>query len=259
MAYGYNRRGRYKGRRPNGRRKKPFNARRKKYSKKYPKGMARPSNSAVFPQCMYKTFVYVTDPAKLEQTATGTPKTVFMNGNDMYDPDPAIGGNQPRWYDTFLGAPQTNAPYGRYQVNASKITVTIWQDPKLTGTTGSVDGICTLMPAAAGTSSGLFPTNFTQMREAQNVRIKYVGNANSSKPLTLKHFAKTKALWQCKSINDNTDFSGAFNTSPNNKFTWAFQICNVNSGAGIDLFSCWYSIKVKYYAKLWLLNTPGQS
>lgn len=233
---------------------------RKKYTKKYPKGMGKPSNPVVFPQCMYRTFTYSTDPQFLAQTTTQVPANYLMAGNDMYDPDPAIGGHQPKWYDTLLGAPDggSNAPYSRYQVNASKITVTIWQDPKLTGTSGSVDGIATLIPVIGGGSQNL-PQNFISMRESQNVRLKYIGNANSSRPLVLKHFAKTKMLWQCKSINDNQDFSGAYNGSPNNKFTWALQICNVNSGTGTNLFSCWYTIKVKYYAKLWFLNTPPTS
>lgn len=258
MARGYNRGGRYKGRRPNYRFKKSRKYKNRKYGKKYPKGMGRPTNPAVFPQSMYKTFTYVTDPALLAQTVTAVPQNYLMNGNNMYDPDPSIGGHQPRWYDTFLGAPNTVAPYGRYQVNASKITVTIWQDPKLTGTNGSVDGIATLIPVI-GNGGDNVPANFTEMREVQNVRSKYIGNANSSRPLVLKHFAKTKMLWQCKSINDNQDFSGAYNGAPNNKWTWAFQICNVNSGTGTNLFSCWYTIKVKYYVKLWYLNTPAQS
>lgn len=235
---------------------------RKKYGKKYRKsnsrGIAR-SLGVVFPQQMYKCLTYSTDPIKLAQSSSGTPATYFMKGNSCYDPDQTGLGGQPRWYDTFCGAQDGTAPYGKYQVNASKITVTIWQDPQLTGSSGSVAGLVTIIPLN-GNGSNNAPDNFQEQMMRGFMKRAYINNANSSRPIVLKHFAKTKAVYTGNRIDDNTDFSGAYNSDPNKLWTWCVQANNViDAGTGTQLFSCYISIRIKFYLKFWSLNDVNDS
>lgn len=247
-------------RKPYTRRRKPFNTRKRKYSKynrKYTRGIARAPNQ-VFPQQMFKCLTYSTGPFRLGQSVADVPAHYTMNGNSLYDPDAGLGGQQPRWFDTLCGANGGTQPYTRYQVNASKITVTIWQDPTLTGTVGSVAGIVSVLPYRSPTTT---PTSFKEIMERAFIRYVNVNNANSSKPLVVKHFAKTKALWQGTSaIGGDSDFSGSYNGNPSNGWLWDINCCNVIPSGGVSgLFGVYINIKVKYYAKFWSLNDVTDS
>lgn len=212
---------------------------------------------AVFPQRMFKTFEFSSGAQKLAQTISDVPVSYQFRGNSVYDPDYTGIGSQPRWLDTFLGASGGTQPYQRYCVLASKITVSIWQDPTLTGTSGSTAGVVALIPMP-GTSSTI-PDSLKEIQERAFVRWVNVGNANSHKPLTLKHYAKTKGLWQ--GINPLTDitFSAQYNQNPNKEFTWSVMACNIISGVGINLFSCYYTVRIKYYCMLSTLNDVANS
>jgi len=65
----------------------------------------------------------------------GSPVTVSIKANDCFDPDPNIGGQQPR------GFTQWGAFYQRFTVVASKIHFRLLDKDTGTGTTGTVTGL----------------------------------------------------------------------------------------------------------------------
>lgn len=220
-------------------------------------GVSRGPSSSVFPQRLFKVFQYSGAAQKLSQTVGDLPVTTVYRGNSVYDPDYSGIGSQPRWVDTFLGASGGTAPYNRYTVLASKIIVSIWQDPTLTGTNGSTAGVVSIIPTAG--APGTPPDSLKEIQERAFVRWKSVGNANSHKPLVLKHFCKTKALWQgVNPLNDST-FTSVYNNNPQKEFTWQISACNIIGGAGINLFSCYITVRIKYYCMLSILNDVANS
>lgn len=221
-------------------------------------GVGRGISSAVFPQRLFKTFQYSSAAQKLQQTLTDIPVSSQFRGNSVYDPDYTGIGSQPRWVDTFLGANETAAPYLRYTVLASKIIVNIWQDPKLTGTVGSTAGLVSILPMA-GTSGVTPPASLKEMQERAFIRTRSVGNANSHSPLTLKHYCKTKALWQGMNPLSSTEFSSVYNNNPQREWSWVISAVNIISGTGIDLFSCFITVRIKYYCMLSTLNDVANS
>jgi len=236
-------------------------ARKKRFSKYRiagSSGISRGPSPAVFPQRLFKVFQFSGAAQKLQQTVTDIPVSYQFRGNSLYDPDYTGVGSQPRWVDTFLGANDTSAPYQRYTVLASKISVSIWQDPTLTGTNGSTAGVVSLIPIA-GTTAVTPPSSLKEMQERAFVRWRSVGNANSHSPLTLKHFAKTKALWQGINVLTDTSFTSQYNNNPQKEFSWVVSAVNIISGAGINLFSCYITVRIKYYCMLTTLNDVANS
>jgi len=221
-------------------------------------GVSRGPSSSVFPQRLFKVFQFSGAAQKLSQTLTDIPITYQFRGNSLYDPDYTGVGSQPRWVDTFLGANDTSAPYNRYCVLASKCIVSIWQDPTLTGTNGSTAGVVSVIPIA-GTTAVTPPTSLKEIQERAFVRWKNVGNANSHKPLVIKHFAKTKALWSGASPLTDQTFSAQYNNNPSKEWSWAISAVNIISGAGINLFSCYVTVRIKYYCMLNTLNDVANS
>lgn len=221
-------------------------------------GIPRGPNSAGFPQRMFKTFTYSSGAVKLQQSVAGLPVNYIFRGNSMYDPDFTGVGAQPRWYDTYLGGSGGSQPYRQCTVLGSKITVCVFQDPTLGGATGSVMGCVSLLPYVNAATPC---DTLREMQERAFVRWKNVGNANSSKPIVIKHFAKTKALYQGVSpLTDIDNFQHAYNANPTKQWNWAVQACNViDSGAGVQLFSCWITVRIKFYVMLSSLNDVADS
>jgi len=56
-------------------------------------------------------------------TASAAPLVVTYRANGPYDPEYAVGGGQPRYYDTLLGADSNNAPYHQYRVRSCDASV----------------------------------------------------------------------------------------------------------------------------------------
>lgn len=221
-------------------------------------GMDRGSNSVGFPQRLFKTFTFSSEAIKLAQTVADINKSYQFRGNSIYDPDQSGVGSQPRWVDTYLGANDGTAPYQKVTVLASKITITVWQDPTLSGTVGSVAGIVAVTPYRGESSA---PSNLKEIQERAFVKWVAVNNANSSRPLVLKHYAKTKAVYQGVSpIYSPDDFQHAYNANPSSQWYWAVQCVNlINGGAGTSLFSCYFTAQIKYYCLLSSLNDVAAS
>jgi len=219
-------------------------------------GISRGPSSAGFPLRLFKTFTYSGENIKLQQSVTSVPIAYLFRGNSMFDPDSTGIGLQPRWYDTYLGVNSGSCPYNMCTVLASKIIVNIWQDPTLSGTSGSVAGIVAITPYP-GTSTA--PNSLKEIQERASVRYKNVGNANSHAPLTLKHYCKTKALYQGVNPLTNTDFQHAYNGNPSKVWYWNISAVNVIASAGVNLFSCFITVRIKYYCMLSALNDVADS
>lgn len=235
-------------------RKKRFQKRRLSGSSGIPRG----PNSVGFPQRMFKTFTFSLGAQKLQQTIADVPIAQVFRGNSMYDPDFTGTGSQPRWYDTFMGATGGSQPYRQCTVLGSKISIQIWQDPTLGGSTGSVAGVVSVVPYVGASTA---PSTLKEIMERAFVKWRNVGNANSSRPLVLKHFAKTKALYQgVNPLTDIDNFQHDYNGNPNKIWYWAVQATNViNGGAGVQLFSCYVAVRIKYYVMLSSLNDVSDS
>ena len=215
------------------------------------------SYGAPFPQELFKVLKYSSPRQYTQQATVDVPSSAIqIRGNSLYDPDPAIGGTQPRYFDTLCGDISTSAPYYRYTVYAAKCTLHIWQDPSLGTNTGSVAGKVALYPfnGIPGSSSQLGVLQ--DFAERENCRVVDVGNANSSRPLKLSYFCKTSTIWRGSKVGYESDFTSAWNNNPVNQWSFNVQCCNViPAGVNSGLFSFYWTYTMKYYVKFSTLNS----
>lgn len=75
----------------------------------------------MFPNVKQCTFTYSVDKSLAIGPLSKT--LVSFRGNSLHDPDAALGGAQPRYYDTLVGANHTDAPYNEYMVRGVRATI----------------------------------------------------------------------------------------------------------------------------------------
>lgn len=128
-------------------------------------------NDYGFPDKLVTTLRYV-DTIRLTGAA-GVPGANTFRMNSLNDPDLSGVGHQPMYYDQLCGASGT-APYSRYRVLGSKITVKymIENAPSLAAANlGPV-----LVGLQTGTTSGLFGANASALLEASGSVWTYLGD-----------------------------------------------------------------------------------
>lgn len=96
--------------------------------------MTVPRNRLNFPQSLRTRMRYVT---RVEYTLTNSNAVVrTIRANDLFDPEYAVGGHQPRGFDEMMEV------YGKYTVMGSKITASFmyegYNGPSETGSAGNL-------------------------------------------------------------------------------------------------------------------------
>jgi len=242
--------------------KKPYAKRarmgRKRASPKYKSRFnSRPhggSASSPFPATMYKVLTYCDDVELITQSVTDVPKVYDYRGNSLYDPDETGAGSQPKYYDTFIGSPGGNAPYTRYNVLASKITIDIMPDPTLASATNLMQ--LSVMPVRGNAGTNPY-TNITDMVERPYSKTRMLGNTGAQAYTRMTYFCKTKQLFTGQNAND-LDFGGNYNGSPDTGHVWRWHIGLVNVQDS-QTVKCYIRVRIKYYTQFSLLNVVATS
>jgi hypothetical protein len=116
-------------------------------------GIGRPVGS--FDESKFVKLKYA-EQITLDPAAAGASVAVPFSANGLFDPDPAIGGHQPMYYDNY------SAIYARYQVMFAKIRVTFMNSQPSTAI-ASYGYRCAVY---ADQQINDFPTSFEQIQEA---------------------------------------------------------------------------------------------
>lgn len=223
---------------------------RKYSSKRFRSSIPRGIAARPFPQIRSVVLSYTSEPKFLQQSTASIPVNYVVRGNGMYDPDQSGAGHKPRYYDTFLGADGTDAPYQRYTVMASKIIVKIWPTQS---SPSSANCILSVTPTRGSVTA---PGGFAEMYERSFARQIEMASSNAVKPRTLISFAKTKTIMAVKDVRDDENLSATYNNTPSNSWFWNISLCNVQSAI---LGECYISFTVKYYAILETINDVADS
>ena len=231
-------------------RRTSYKTKRRSYSRigRVPRGPA----SVPFPPVSYKCLTYADDTYRLVQSLTDIAAMYEYRGNSCFDPDLTGVGAQPRYFDTFCGAQDTSAPYGNYNVMASKIIVDIYQDPAASSQLGTV-----YVQPVRGTTVGVGNANeMIGIMELPNIRRKEVGLNTSWKPLRLKSYMKTSAIFGDTNATSAADFQANYATNPALGWKWVVGAVNIIPGG---LFSCYVKVTLKLYVQFSLLNRVVKS
>jgi len=245
----------YGARRPTQRRRPgykrtSYKTKRRAYGRigRLPRGPA----STPFPPVMYKCLTYADDTYRLVQTVTDVPVYYEYRGNSCFDPDLTGIGDQPRYFDTLCGAQSGSAPYGNYNVLASKLVIDIYQDPAATSQAGTVF----IQPVRGATLGVGNATDMADVVELPNIKRREVGLNTSSRPLRLSAYMKTKSIFGDTNGTDVGSYQGSFSSNPALQWKWVIGALNI---IPTGIFSCYIRAYLKLYVQFSLLNRVVQS
>lgn len=215
--------------------------------------MPRSGVVSPFPTVMYRKLAYTDDTLRLVQGAGDTCAYIEYRGNSLNDPDLTGVGNQPRYYDTLVGAAGGTAPYRSYNVLASKIIVDIYQDPAAAGAAQN----CTVfvIPNRGTTLGDNLPTTLLKAMETPYTRKKEIGLNTSWKPQRLTAYMKSNVMFGTKDGMDN-EYSATYNGNPSFGWKWSIGICNI---VPAQISSVYIRVSMKFYCQFSLQNEIATS
>lgn len=206
-----------------------------------------------FPYKLYTVLSYSEDFSLTNATAQ-IPVNYAFRGNGMYDPNYSGVGIQPRYFDTFLGTDGGTAPYSRYCVLASQITVKAFGRNGTAANNPNFNGLISITPLR-GTASA--PSTITEMRERELAKTLAVNSQGAWKPYTLKHYVRSKDILGLKDVQDENSAHGTYNSDPVMPWYWDISMCPV--GASDTGMSFDFLVSVKYYILLDLIADVADS
>lgn len=207
------------------------------------------SVASPFPANLFTVMTY-TETINAAQTVGGTPVTIQYRANGPYDPRAAVGGIQPRYFDSLLGDNGSTAPYRNYRVHACQIKVTCFN---LNTSVGGGSVFVSVIPARS-TVTG--PSTVDEMRERPYAKQIAIGPVPSWRPPTLKHFTKIKTHLGVKDLIDVPASAALFNTVPQEEVWWNISLCAVDP---TSTGSIRYQITLKYFVQLYTLGDVADS
>lgn len=169
--------------------------------------------------------------------------------NSLFDPEVAIGGGQPRYFDTFCGGNDTSAPYYRYHVFAAKVIVKFWNNSDTSGLIA-----CGWWPS--GNSSE--PTAPAEILERKSFKWDHLtALSGSAGQKTISFYVPIHVAYgfSRQRVRDDSQFNAAYNASPT-------QVLNCSVMWFPDVVAektVNFSIKIIYYAKFSTLNDISNS
>lgn len=221
----------YRRRRKINYRRRPRKVRRG-YGKKNKQKLAiykAPHMGVGFPSQTYAKLKYV----KQFSSATGSsPFVLWFRGNGMNDPEYAIGGHSPMYFDQYM------AVYNKFMVYASSIKLSIMNS------NSSAALQCALYPGdSAGTLLGSLSEVLEQTRASAAVTIPL----SQQRASVIKRFAKTSnVLGLNRNQLGDDDLTGTASSSPAKQWFWTMYLESVDS---VTPVSGSILIEIKYYVK----------
>lgn len=222
--------------------KKAYRNKRLNYKKKYYRpitgrrystvGIARWKNP--LPHSGYYKMKYcsITQMGHLTIANNYTDIDVF-NANSMYDPEEALGGGQPMGFDQFCGA---NAPFNRYKVVASKITVNV-HNTNDTMRTIRVSVLPTL-------DNTMTQASFIVLQSMPNCKQIVMENQHDTRN-KVTNYMSTKRIW-AQPLGDG-NFAALYNSNPG--YRWYWQVVIDGSTQAVEQ-NIKYDIEITYYCQL---------
>lgn len=169
--------------------------------------------------------------------------TYDFRANSLFDPDASGIGTQPYGYDDYLGI---NAPFYRYKVFASKITVYI---NRITG------GPCKVIVVPTRTSSLTYTEACDLMSVMPYSRTNLISLTDTSRQTKVSCYCSMKKILGQAVLSDE-DYQTTYdaNTSPVVFFHLFFDATSVSTDVALD-----YDVKIVYYAQVTKTDNVDQS
>jgi len=192
--------------------------------------------------------------------ATGTAGTfmpeVQYRLNNIYDPQQAVGGTQPYYYDTLFGANGTSAPYRNWRVIKSKIDI-LWYNDNSSSNASMMCGASVGLDLNS-TAQTVAASNLAMQRPNTKI-IPVLPNASSGAVAGMTIYVDHKQLLGVTNMKDADDQIGYYNAGQAGQeitlqlFTFPIDIQSVSS------VQMWYRLHITYTVECRTLNTVTES
>lgn len=163
-------------------------------------------------------------------------ETFCING--MFDPEVALGGNQPLYFDQFM------AMYRNYRVFACKVIVKLSCG---SSTNNMFHGVAAMHPSSNSTPPyGSIQTAYQQRQAVHKTLVPTAG------AVTMKSYYKISNVLGLPKLEVGIDdnLSGDATVNPNIK---AFSHVYIKNNDGTNVLSVTYEVKLIFYAKFYNL------
>lgn len=165
-------------------------------------------------------------------TTGSVPDTdIIMVGNGLFDPEVAVGGQQPNGFDQMM------AIYEKYAGMACKIRVTLVN-------LGSTGVRYSVFPLNTATSPGTLQSALS----LPFAKTGMVGNSGGSNKVTITNFITTRKMQGQPTGHFQTDDDeeGTSSANPNNAWYWHVML---ESGDGVSNMNVEYQIQLTFYVE----------
>lgn len=189
-----------------------------------------------FPRQMFVKLTYVDVDRLYEFITTAVPVATVWRLNGAYDPQYAVGGGQPRYFDTFLGTDGGAAPYKTYCVYKCKAEVTL----------KTVNGVAATLVVGPRCSAAA-PTTQKSALEAGYKSVQVAGT--QGQPVkTIVSYVDIGKLWgkSQSAVMDDDNFSATYNTTPALEALLDIMVCPVAATTS----NYYVTTKLTYYMRL---------
>lgn len=196
----------------------------------------------MFPSVKNCAFTFSSDKSMLVGPSSKT--LVTFRANSLFDPDEALGGLQPRYYDTLVGANSSDAPYNEYMVRSVRATIYA----RNISITRYMFVSLTICPS---TSSPPFDLDEARERSDTIVRcIAPIGSGNGQTKLVMTRRMNT--LFGVKDIQDVSELRAAYNANP--ALEGRIFIQGYNPDDTVNTQGVNFTTRLTYYSTLTVKN-----
>lgn len=202
-----------------------------------------------FPKILKTQFTYAEN---ITMTATaGLSQNYVYVANGLFDPNYTGTGLQPRYYDTLLGANNTNAPYRDYCVYKSKATAQIMSS---TSDTNTARALCGLGCFVSGTSG---PSSLHELQERKDFSKKFLGMSVAGHDMIkLKRVANIAAELGIKDLADESGAKATYTANPSNQVFFGLSCMPVDEASTVTYRVI---VKITFYAYLYARSDVADS
>lgn len=198
-----------------------------------------------------RTVMVFGEQTELNQAVAGVGTAVTYRANSPYDPRVAVGGNSAKWFDTFLGANNTDRPYQRYRVISTKINIAIFNQNTAAGTGNIIVGC---YPRTA--DQAIITYDMPKMLESPMGTFTYAPMANAYKPVRFSHKMNQAQFLGIKDLADVSSAEGTYNSNPGFDTYYDLVVQAVNPASTASVF---LMVNIEYYVELFSMNQPTSS
>lgn len=175
--------------------------------------------------------------------AAGGISTRLFRGNSLHAPDTIVAG-QPRYYDTLVGANNTNAPYNKYVVNAFRIKVFARSEATANHMFYAISAYPTVNTTA--------PATLAEARERPDTVVGVVSPLGSGKAMSsLVMFSKVNKILGYKDLRDVPDTQAVAGSNPADSVSVMLTCFNIDGSVANKVN---FDVQLRYYSTLMRLN-----